>query len=174
MFLPFLPSGAHRPEADLSNPLRSFDSLLHPEKVPPAPVIASQPHDFNLPDLTGTVCPDSSAGPESGHSAAVRRFLTSTLRCPARHRPAVVSRRRLTIRGRALHRSCTDQGRSTRTVHAEWTTATFGMTFSPPCRGHGRIPSHDASSRNQSSACPTGAVTVTGWCQLRVASSFLL
>ena len=57
-FLPVLPSGAHRPEADLPNPLRSFDSLLHPEKLRSAPVFASQPHDFNIPDLTGTVCPD--------------------------------------------------------------------------------------------------------------------
>ena len=64
-FLPVLPSGAHRPEADLPNPLRSLDSLPHPKKLSPAPVIVSQPHDFNIPDLTGTDCPDSSAGPES-------------------------------------------------------------------------------------------------------------
>ena len=65
MLLPFLPSGAHRPEADLPNPLRSLDSLSHPKKLPPAPVIVSQPHDFNIPDLTGTDCPDSLARPES-------------------------------------------------------------------------------------------------------------
>ena len=88
MFLLDLPSGARRPEADLPNPLRSFDSLPRPKKLPPAPVIASQPHDFNIPDLTGTVCPNSSAGPESGHSAAVRQFLTSTVRCPASARRA--------------------------------------------------------------------------------------
>ena len=58
----FLPSSAHRPEAYLSNPLRSLDSLLHPEKLPPAPVIVSQPYDFNIPDLTGTDCPNSSSG----------------------------------------------------------------------------------------------------------------
>ena len=65
MFLLVLPIGAHRPEADLPNPLRSLDSLPHPKKLPPAPVIASQPRDFNIPDLTGTDCPDSSAGPKS-------------------------------------------------------------------------------------------------------------
>ena len=65
LFLLVLPIGAHRPEADLPNPLRSLDSLPHPKKLPPAPVIASQPRDFNIPDLTGTDCPDSSAGPES-------------------------------------------------------------------------------------------------------------
>ena len=65
MFLPVLPSGAHRSEADLPNTLRSLGSLLHPEKLRPAPVFASQPHDFNVPDLTGTDCPDFSAGPES-------------------------------------------------------------------------------------------------------------
>ena len=159
MFLPVLPIGAHRPEADLPNPLRSLDSLPHPKKLPPAPVIASQPHDFNIPDLTGTVCPGSSAGPESGHSAAVRRFLTSTLRCPARPRPAVASRRRLTIRSaspppvmhgpRSLH---SDRSRST---HHRHPVSRVRITFSSPCRGHGRIPSNDASSRNRSSACPT-------------------
>ena len=126
IFLPVLPSGAHRPEADLPNPLRSLDSLPHTKKLPPAPVIVSQPHDFNIPNLAGTDCPDSSAGPQSLHSATVRRRLTSTLRCPARHtgRPWLLANGSRSG-GRALHRSCTDQGRSSRTVHAECTTATL-------------------------------------------------
>ena len=33
-------------------------------KLPPTSVIVSQPHDFNIADLTGTDCPDSSAAPK--------------------------------------------------------------------------------------------------------------
>ena len=58
-FLPVLPSRAHRPESDQSTPLRSLGSLLHPEKRPLPPVIASQPRDFNIPDPSGLVCPAS-------------------------------------------------------------------------------------------------------------------
>lgn len=56
MFLLFLLGGARRPEADLPNPLRSFDSLRHLKKLPPAPVFASQPHDFNISGLGGRTC----------------------------------------------------------------------------------------------------------------------
>ena len=65
VFLLYLPTVAHRPEADLLNPLRSLESLPNPMKLPPAAVIASQSHDFNIPDPSGTDCPDSSAGPKS-------------------------------------------------------------------------------------------------------------
>ena len=59
MFLPFLPSGVRRSGSDLPKPLRSRGSLLLREELPPAPVIASQPLDFNIPDLGGLVCPTS-------------------------------------------------------------------------------------------------------------------
>ena len=58
-FLLYLPSGVHRPTSGLSNLLRSLGSLPHRELLPPAPVIASQPRDFNIPDLSGLVCPAS-------------------------------------------------------------------------------------------------------------------
>ena len=54
-----LPSGVHRPASGLSNPWRSLGSLPHREMLLPAPIIASQARDFNIPDLGGRVRPRS-------------------------------------------------------------------------------------------------------------------
>ena len=59
MFLLDLPRGVHQPAFGLPNPLRSLSSLPHREMLSLAPVIVSQPRDFNTPDLGDLVCPAS-------------------------------------------------------------------------------------------------------------------
>ena len=78
---------------------------LYPEKFPPAPVIASHPRDFNIPDLGGRVCPGSirtasttflplmqsriqAASRQARNPAATLGFLRSR---PARHRASVIA-----------------------------------------------------------------------------------
>ena len=129
------------PKQTCPNPLRSFDSLPRPKKRPPAPVIASQPHDFNIPDLTGTVCQDSSADPNQDTPQPVRRFLTRHATVPG-----------ATQAGRGFPPTAHDPGGGPSTGHARPKAAPLGsftqhappppclprsgMTFSPPCRGH--------------------------------------